>query len=70
MFLAFQIAQGPVSVIGGIGFGVFWGWLAKYVPEKGDPFVVPLRTLMLFGGGLIAVFGSESIGFEGMQYYI
>ncbi|XP_026461632.1 sodium/hydrogen exchanger 9B2 [Ctenocephalides felis] len=63
--LAFQIAQGPVSIIGGIGFGVFWGWLAKYVPEKGDPFVVPLRTLMLFGGGLIAVFGSESIGFEG-----
>jgi hypothetical protein len=30
-----------------------------------QPFVVPLRVLMLFGGGLIAVFGSEHIGYGG-----
>lgn len=30
-----------------------------------QPFVVPLRVLMLFGGGLIAVLGSESIGLGG-----
>jgi hypothetical protein len=30
-----------------------------------QPFVVPLRILMLFGGGLIAVLGSESIGYGG-----
>ncbi|XP_067004153.2 sodium/hydrogen exchanger 9B2 isoform X2 [Anabrus simplex] len=63
--LAYQIIQGPLSIIGGVGFGVLWGFLAKYVPEKDDPFVVPLRILMLFGGGLIAVFGSETIGFGG-----
>jgi len=34
--LWYQILQGPISIIGGLGFGVMWGWLAKYVPEKGD----------------------------------
>ncbi|XP_055544236.1 sodium/hydrogen exchanger 9B2 isoform X5 [Wyeomyia smithii] len=63
--LAFQIAQAPVCIFGGLGFGVLWGTLCKYIPEKGDAYVVPIRTLMLFGGGMMAVFGSEKIHFEG-----
>ncbi|XP_055589176.1 sodium/hydrogen exchanger 9B2 isoform X1 [Uranotaenia lowii] len=63
--LAFQIAQAPVCIFGGLGFGVFWGALCKYIPEREDAYVVPIRTLMLFGGGLLAVFGSEKIHFEG-----
>jgi hypothetical protein len=34
--LVFQIMQGPLSIVGGIGFGILWGLLAKYVPEKQD----------------------------------
>lgn len=30
-----------------------------------QPFVVPLRILMLLGGGMIAVFGSELVHLEG-----
>ncbi|XP_020285013.1 mitochondrial sodium/hydrogen exchanger 9B2 isoform X2 [Pseudomyrmex gracilis] len=63
--LWYQILQGPIAIIGGLGFGVLWGWMAKYVPEKGDPFLVPLRVLMLLGGGLLAVFGSEAIELGG-----
>lgn len=63
--VAYQISQAPVCIIGGLGFGVIWGYLSKFVPEKGDAYVVPLRVLMLFGGGLLAVFGSEKLGFEG-----
>lgn len=63
--LTYQIIQGPLSIIGGIAFGVIWGLISKYVPEKHDPFMVPLRILMLLGGGMIAVFGSELIGFGG-----
>ncbi|XP_043522279.1 sodium/hydrogen exchanger 9B2-like [Frieseomelitta varia] len=63
--LWYQILQGPISIVGGLGFGVLWGWLAKYVPEKGDPFMVPMRVLMLLGGGLLAVFGSEAIELGG-----
>lgn len=41
--LGFQIAQAPVCIIGGLGFGVIWGFLARFVPEKGDPYAVPIR---------------------------
>jgi hypothetical protein len=34
--LWYQILQGPIAIIGGIGFGVIWGALSRYVPEKGD----------------------------------
>lgn len=60
-----QIIQGPISIVGGIGFGVLWGMLSSFVPERKDPFVVPLRILMLLIGGLISVFGSEMIGYGG-----
>lgn len=46
-------------------FGAGWGLLIRYFPEKGDAYVIPLRTLMLFAGGLLAVIGSEHIGYEG-----
>lgn len=63
--MAYQIAQAPVCVIGGLAFGVIWGNLSRVVPEKGDAYVVPIRTLLLLGGGALAIFGSEKIGFEG-----
>lgn len=63
--LTSQIIQGPVSIVGGIGFGVLWGIISNYAPERFDPFVVPLRVLMLLVGGLVSVFGSELIGYGG-----
>ncbi|XP_034951609.1 sodium/hydrogen exchanger 9B2 [Chelonus insularis] len=63
--LWYQILQGPIAIVGGLGFGILWGCLAKFIPEKGDPFMVPMRVLMLLGGGLIAVFGSEAIELGG-----
>ncbi|VEN37226.1 unnamed protein product [Callosobruchus maculatus] len=59
------IIQGPASIVGGIGFGVLWGSISYYAPERNDPFVVPLRVLMLLVGGTVAVFGSELIGYGG-----
>lgn len=57
--------QGPLSVIGGVAFGVFCGYLLKYVPERNDAFLVPLRVLMLLTGGLVSVLGSEEVGWGG-----
>ncbi|XP_030752420.1 sodium/hydrogen exchanger 9B2 isoform X2 [Sitophilus oryzae] len=59
------ILQGPVSILGGIGFGVLWGVVCNYIPEKHDPFMVPLRILLLLVGGTVSVFGSELIGYGG-----
>uniref|UniRef100_A0A1I8MUZ4 Cation/H+ exchanger transmembrane domain-containing protein n=1 Tax=Musca domestica TaxID=7370 RepID=A0A1I8MUZ4_MUSDO len=63
--LGYQISQAPVCIIGGLAFGVVWGYIARFFPEKGDPYVVPMRTIMLFAGGLVAIYGSEEIGYEG-----
>ncbi|XP_018326683.1 sodium/hydrogen exchanger 9B2 isoform X2 [Agrilus planipennis] len=63
--LLMQILQGPICVIGGIGFGILWGAISSVAPERYDPFVVPLRIIMLLSGGLIAVMGSEVIGYSG-----
>ncbi|EDV99191.1 sodium/hydrogen exchanger 9B2 isoform X2 [Drosophila grimshawi] len=63
--LGYQIAQAPVCILGGLAFGVIWGSVSRIFPEKGDAYVVPLRTLMLFSGNLVAIYGSEELGFEG-----
>ena len=34
--LTYKILQGPISLVGGVGYGVIWGLLSRYVPEKGD----------------------------------
>lgn len=63
--LSYQISQAPVCILGGLGFGVLWGYISRFVPEKGDTYVVPIRTIFLFAGGMLAIFGSDKIGFEG-----
>ncbi|XP_047515460.1 sodium/hydrogen exchanger 9B2-like isoform X1 [Pieris napi] len=60
-----NIIQGPLSVIIGIAFGVLCGYLIKYIPERNDAFLVPLRVLLLLTGGLASIFGSEEIGWGG-----
>lgn len=32
----YTLLVGPISIIGGIGFGTMWGLLSKYIPEKED----------------------------------
>lgn len=43
--LWYQILQGPLSIVGGLGFGVLWGCLSRYIPEKGDVSIRIIYTL-------------------------
>ncbi|CAH0750235.1 unnamed protein product [Diatraea saccharalis] len=61
----FNIIKGPLSIIAGIVFGSLWGALSSVIPEKGDTYVVPLRFLMLFLGGLFSLFMSGFIEWSG-----
>ncbi|XP_049887743.1 sodium/hydrogen exchanger 9B2-like isoform X2 [Pectinophora gossypiella] len=63
--LTMNIVQGPLSVFGGIAFGVLCGYLVRFVPERNDAFLVPLRVLLLLAGGLMSVLGSEEVGWGG-----
>ncbi|KAK9879499.1 hypothetical protein WA026_006567 [Henosepilachna vigintioctopunctata] len=63
--LTSQVLSGPMSVFGGLAFGILWGTISRFVPEKHDPFMVPLRILLLLVGGMISVFGSDVIGYGG-----
>lgn len=45
--------------------GVVCGYLVKYIPERNDAFLVPLRVLLLLVGGLAMVLGSEELGWGG-----
>jgi len=59
------ILHGPIEVIIGVSFGVFWGLLAQWIPNKDHRHVAFFRWLILFGGGLIALFGAHLIHYDG-----
>lgn len=54
-----------MSVIIGIAFGLILGYFVKYVPERNDAFLVPLRVLFLLFGGIVSMLGFEEIGWGG-----
>ncbi|VVD02681.1 unnamed protein product [Leptidea sinapis] len=61
----FNIIKGPLSIIAGIVLGGLWGALISVIPERGDVYLVPLRFLALFLGGLFALFMSSYIEWSG-----
>ncbi|XP_026326441.1 sodium/hydrogen exchanger 9B1-like isoform X2 [Hyposmocoma kahamanoa] len=63
--LTMTIVSGPLSVVIGIAFGLILGYFVKYVPERNDAFLVPLRVLFLLFGGIVSMLGFEEIGWGG-----
>jgi len=59
------VLHGPMEVLMGTSFGVSWGLLAQWVPDKNHRNVTFFRWLNLFLGGLIALFGSHLLGYDG-----
>ena len=49
----------------GLTFGFVWGLLVSILPHKTGDHCAQLRFIFLFGGGLLALFGSEKIGLTG-----
>ncbi|XP_063376930.1 sodium/hydrogen exchanger 9B2-like isoform X2 [Cydia fagiglandana] len=63
--VTWNIIKGPLSIVAGVLLGSLWGALTSVIPEKGDVYVVPLRFLALFLGGLFSLFISSLIGWSG-----
>jgi len=62
--LASVILQGPLEAFVGVVFGLFWGVLAVFLPPSPNPSTI-LRLLVLVGGALLALFGSDVVGLPG-----
>lgn len=59
------IFHGPIEVLIGVAFGLFWGILAQWIPNHDHRHVAFFRWLVLLGGGLIALFGAHLIHYDG-----
>nr|CAD7578322.1 unnamed protein product [Timema californicum] len=63
--LTVQIIRGPAGLVLGMVFGILWGLMARHIPAHSDPWVIGSRTILIGGGGLMAVLGSQAISFDG-----
>ena len=59
------VLHGPIEVAIGLAFGIFWGILAQWIPNRQHKNVAFFRFLILFSGGLIALFGAHLIHYDG-----
>lgn len=59
------LIEAPVSVVGGVVYGLASGMLGSFLPGPKDDYLVSLRTLFVVASSLLAIFGSQAIGFEG-----
>jgi len=59
------ILHGPIEVVIGVAFGIFWGYLAQWIPNKDHHHVAFFRWLIMLAGGLIALFGAHLIHYDG-----
>ena len=57
--------HGPIEVALGLSFGISWGLLAQWIPDKDHPHVAFFRWLIVFAGGLIALYGAHLIHYDG-----
>ena len=59
------ILHGPIEILLGSVFGMFWGFLSQWIPNREHFHVGFFRWLILFSGGLVAIFGSEMFHYAG-----
>lgn len=63
--LGLLIAKGPLEAIGGILYGIILGIILWFLPHPKTKIKDLIRFVLLFGFGILAVFGSKRLHFEG-----
>merc|ERR1719278_1718305 len=59
------LLHGPIELALGIGFGLGWGLIGMWLPSASSPNVGFFRWCVVFGGGLIACYGSHLVHYDG-----
>ncbi|KAL3831361.1 hypothetical protein ACJMK2_023114 [Sinanodonta woodiana] len=60
-----MVIQGPLGVLLGVIYGFVMGFILWYLPAKDCSNGLFYRSLLLFGSGMVALFGSSNIGLPG-----
>ncbi|KAK7582286.1 hypothetical protein V9T40_013731 [Parthenolecanium corni] len=60
-----SIIQGPVEIAIGLVAGVIWGIICACFPHREEDHLVIKRSLMVGGGGLVAVLIGDKYGYSG-----
>ncbi|XP_062580508.1 sodium/hydrogen exchanger 9B2-like [Saccostrea cucullata] len=63
--LAVTIVKGPLGVLLGIAYGFVAGFMLWFLPGKDYTNSLFYRGMLLFGSGMIAIFGSSAVGLSG-----
>ncbi|XP_023339125.1 uncharacterized protein LOC111709609 isoform X2 [Eurytemora carolleeae] len=58
-------SHGPLEVLLGIAFGIFWGYICQWFPSKQYENYVFFRWVLLTAGGAFALFGAHMIHYDG-----
>ena len=58
-------SHGPLEVLIGIVFGIFWGYICQWFPSKQNANYVFFRWVLLTAGGLFALFGAHQVHYDG-----
>ncbi|XP_061407206.1 sodium/hydrogen exchanger 9B2-like isoform X1 [Lethenteron reissneri] len=63
--LLFTVLRGPLEIVMGVFSGLALGLVLRFFPSPDQAHVVAWRTTLLLATGVLAIFGSEALGFPG-----
>ncbi|CAH0700698.1 unnamed protein product [Spodoptera exigua] len=63
--LVYRIVKGLLAIFVGIALGIFWGVLSDCLPDHSDIYAPTIRSLLIFGGGLLLTYAGGYLGWGG-----
>ncbi|KAG6446275.1 hypothetical protein O3G_MSEX004333 [Manduca sexta] len=63
--LAYRIVKGALATFAGISAGVTWGVLCDFIPDQSDLYAPTVRSLLIFGGGVMLTYAGGYCGWGG-----
>nr|XP_037866608.1 sodium/hydrogen exchanger 9B2 isoform X4 [Bombyx mori] len=63
--LTYKIIKGLLAIFVGICLGIAWGVLCDVIPDHNDLYAPTVRSLLIFGGGMLVTYAGGYLGWGG-----
>ena len=60
-----RMMHGPIELLLGVSFCIVWGLMAQWIPRKQHRNITFFRWVIVFSGGLVALFGAHWLKYDG-----